>query len=96
MKAILDAARAVAAKWQAIRENNQDAPWDDFSFYKGNARWANGTAADLERLFERSFATTKEACDAAEELVRNRSWDGDYDEPTAARDELLAAIAALR
>ncbi|APR84220.1 Hypothetical protein A7982_09569 [Minicystis rosea] len=93
---ICSAAARVADKWWQIRESNADAAWDDFSFYKGNARWAAGARRDLEALSATRFASAAEVCDAAAELVRSRAWDGDYDEPTAARGELLAAIDEVR
>lgn len=104
--AAVDAARALAEiaraaervedKWRAIRESNADAAWEDFSFYKGNARWAAGARHDLEALDASRFASAETACDAAAALARNRGWDGDYDEPTAARGEVLAAIDGVR
>jgi hypothetical protein len=93
---ICSAAARVADKWFQIKESNADAGWDDFSFYKGNARWAAGARHDLVALSASRFASAEEVCDAAADLVRNRGWDGDYDEPTSARGELLAAIEAVR
>lgn len=92
MRAILEAAKRIADKWGALREQNAFAAWEDFSFYKGNGRFAAGAHADLSTLAERAFSSRAEACDAAAKLVRGRDWDSDYDEPTAVRNELLEAI----
>ncbi len=89
---ILAAAQRVSRKWQEIREHNHDAPWDDFSFYKGNARWANGAAAQLAAMDPGRFPSALAACDEARAFARSRRGDPDYDEPTAALSELLSAI----
>src|SRR5437868_3781362 len=95
IRAILERSERIAEKWRRLRDENAFAAWDDFSFYKGNGRFAAGAHSDLAALAERTFLTRAEACDAAARLVRERSWDSDYDEPTAVRSELLEAIETV-
>jgi hypothetical protein len=93
---IVKEARRIASNWQKLRDANSDAAWEDFAFYKGNGRWANGASTELAALDAKSFASAHDACDAAERLVRERSWDPDYDSPDAARNAMLEAIALVR
>jgi hypothetical protein len=93
---IVREARRIASNWQKLRDANADAAWEDFAFYKGNGRWANGASTELAALDARSFATAHDACDAAERLLGERTWDPDYDAPDAARGAMLEAIAVVR
>ncbi|MFO0550625.1 MAG: TIGR02996 domain-containing protein [Polyangiaceae bacterium] len=92
---ILEAATRVSRKWSDVRRRSGDSDWGDFSFYKGNARWASSVAMALEEL-NTAGLVEHDVCDAAEELIRSKSWDSDYEAPTAARRELLEAVAEIR
>ncbi|MBS0461240.1 MAG: hypothetical protein JSS41_02075 [Proteobacteria bacterium] len=92
---IVAATAGVAAKWRASRDAARDAAWDEFSFFKGNARWASGTALDISEAKWPHAASRQAVCNAALALIASRPWDGDYDEPVAARKDMLAAIQAI-
>jgi hypothetical protein len=93
---IVEEARRIAASWGKLRDADPSVPWEDFSFYKGNARWSADASSVLAALDPKSFASVQEACDAAENAVRTQDWDSDYDAPDAARDGMLEAIDLAR
>ncbi|MBS0456588.1 MAG: hypothetical protein JSS44_04535 [Proteobacteria bacterium] len=92
---IVAATASVATKWRASGDATRDAAWDEFSFFKGNARWASGTALDISEAKWPHAASRSAVCNTALAFVSSRPWDGDYDEPVAARKDMLAAIAAV-
>lgn len=93
---LVTASRRIADRWSGLRDAASDASWEDFSFAKGNGRWASGVARSVSTMDVGKCTDAIDVCDAVESLVRSRAWDGDYDEPSAVRDELLRAIGEVR
>jgi Protein kinase domain/FHA domain len=87
---------AVASKWAGIREAYRTHSGDDYDWAKGNGRWAVGTAHEVSQLHARTFPSVGALLDAVDGFVRERSWDGDYDEPKHAREEMLGVVRSLR
>jgi len=94
LREIVAATAPIAEKWAGLREaskRNRD-DWEDFFFYKGNGRWAVGAQDDLAALRVESLGNRVAVFDAAEKLLRERSWDTDYDEPDRASCDVTTSL----
>ncbi len=87
---------AVAAKWRGIREQFAFAEGWEREWSKGNGRWSAGAAHEVRGFDPNRFGDVDAMLADVDAFLRARAWDGDYDEPTHARDEMLAAVEAVR
>lgn len=88
--------KPLVAKWAGIRETFAFSDPGDHDWAKGNARWFNGLSREIETLHLGAFTSADSLCDALAERARTRSWDPDYDEPSSAREDVLAAVEKVR
>lgn len=86
----------VAAKWARIREAYAMTSGDDYDWAKGNGRWAVGASHEVAELRVETFPSVGALLDSVDGFLRGRGWDQDHDEPKHARDEMLAALEAVR
>jgi hypothetical protein len=81
---LMDGFGELSARWYGIRSSLADASWDDFSFAKGNSRWASSASANVGALAGRRWADPGAVIAAAEDAVAGTGSDADYDFPSSA------------